>query len=804
MRKLAIIISAIILLLLPSGFSAAGQNAEATFCADSLSKRFSTFSSWCSPEKVYLHLDRAYYASGENIWFSGYVSNASSLSVLPTSNYIYAELLDGYFGVVDRVKIKKGRDGEFAGCIELSDNIESGYYTLRAYTLWQINSDPEYMFHQRVKIIGPVKPSLKEKQLRGPEVDVTFYPEGGRYFAGTKSRIGFRVLDRQGRSIDTSGELIGADGSIILPVGTLHDGMGAFEFIPEKGVKYFLTLGDGKRYPLPEASADGLSLRLMKSAGDIYVEAAGPAKGQYTLVLRDISSVHPLVTLDMDGRPKLMKMPASDMASGINQFLLVDSKGSIVSSRLYYSYPGVAPVCDFEVGTCTHTERSLVSANVYLADSAGKPLDGHFSVSVVRGSFKDFLQDAGVVSFMGLTSELKGAVNDPDHYFDSSVPLKTREMEMDLLMMIQGWTYYDMPKFLSPGKVSIVIRSLKEFVQSARVKIERVLSSKMPKNYFLNILIPRLKYFDKVLVDKAKYITLDSLDFEEGTQFVLDVERSSGMLDYIPKWSGDRFAPTFRYSSPAGSALAVTDPGAIPLESEVAMADTLKAAVVTATAEDIFGGGVSGRLVSRFDMDFYKDRSLVEYVSLSHPTFSYNGENMVNTRGFHGGMNGADQEPETGIGDFEEQTSGYKVSLIVDGNEEPWYVYENVYLEDIAAISITTQPDLLYGGVGGSVNLKLKRGVDISRNDAKPSLLLFVPLGYQVPRYFYSPRYDRGESQSEFDHRNTVYWNPCVKVARGLASIEFCDTDQMDYPYIVRIEGVDSKGRPFSLHTEIR
>ena len=154
MRKSVIIISAIILLLLPSGFSAAGQNAEVTFCADSLSKRFSTFSSWCSPEKVYLHLDRAYYASGENIWFSGYVSNASSLSVLPTSNYIYAELLDGYFGVVDRVKIKKGRDGEFAGCIELSDNIESGYYTLRAYTLWQINSDPEYMFHQKPSIIA--------------------------------------------------------------------------------------------------------------------------------------------------------------------------------------------------------------------------------------------------------------------------------------------------------------------------------------------------------------------------------------------------------------------------------------------------------------------------------------------------------------------------------------------------------------------------------------------------------------------------------------------------------------------------
>ena len=97
------------------------------------------------------------------------------------------------------------------------------------------------------------------------------------------------------------------------------------------------------------------------------------------------------------------------------------------------------------------------------------------------------------------------------------------------------------------------------------------------------------------------------------------------------------------------------------------------------------------------------------------------------------------------------------------------------------------------------MHIALKPGVLRRDADRNPSLLYFVPLGYQVPRYFTSPRYDLGES-GPYDQRNTLWWSPDVKISGGSATISFCNSDQMDYPYIIRIEGISADGRPFSRH----
>ena len=50
---------------------------------DSLLLRYGYFVTWCSPEKVYLHLDRTCYTAGETVWFRGWVQDASAVSALP-------------------------------------------------------------------------------------------------------------------------------------------------------------------------------------------------------------------------------------------------------------------------------------------------------------------------------------------------------------------------------------------------------------------------------------------------------------------------------------------------------------------------------------------------------------------------------------------------------------------------------------------------------------------------------------------------------------------------------------------------
>ena len=106
-------------------------------------------------EHVWVHCDRSLYAAGETIWIRGWVTDSDGAeTVQPTSKFLYVELLrDGAGSVERRVKLK-ARAGLFFGQLELQDDLDSGWYTLRAYTRAQKDWPAEALFHIRVLIRG--------------------------------------------------------------------------------------------------------------------------------------------------------------------------------------------------------------------------------------------------------------------------------------------------------------------------------------------------------------------------------------------------------------------------------------------------------------------------------------------------------------------------------------------------------------------------------------------------------------------------------------------------------------------------
>lgn len=106
-------------------------------------------------ERVLMHCDRSLYAAGERLWFRAWVlDDASGEAVSPPSKFIYVELLrDGIGSVERRIKVKE-RSGMFIGQMDLPDDLESGWYTLRAYTLAQREWPAAEMFHTRLLIRG--------------------------------------------------------------------------------------------------------------------------------------------------------------------------------------------------------------------------------------------------------------------------------------------------------------------------------------------------------------------------------------------------------------------------------------------------------------------------------------------------------------------------------------------------------------------------------------------------------------------------------------------------------------------------
>lgn len=781
----------------------ASRSVAQTVQLDSLVHRYGFYAQWCAPEKLYLHLDRAYYAYGETIWFNGYLVNATQRAVLPESNYIYVELLDSKGGSVVRVKVKRDPSAGFPGHMEIPDNIGSGLYTVRAYTLWNLNNPADYMFHQQVKILGQEPP--KKTSEGAVKLDVSFYPEGGRYFAGSKSYVGFKVMNSLGQSVDVKGWLVDDLGNYESAAVTTHDGMGSFAFVPGLGRNYSFNI-DGKSFPLPAPSSEGMTIGLRRS-GDYYmVRICGATPGRYRLFVRDASEIAPITTLDFNRRELLFKIEARAFRGGINHLLLTDVHGRIVSERLFYVADAPGPVCTLEQRQKTSAARELLSSEVRLAAPDGTPIDGSFSVSVVRGSFARYQQNDDIISYMRLSSELKGTINSPSHYFDESVPEPVRARDLDHLMMIQGWRYYDMDQVEKTDKSSFKLNYAKEMYQSIKGRIERALSSRVPKKFIFTVFIPRIGYTAIEDVEQAKYFSLEDIDLQENTGVFIKVDRMDSGVDYMPKWAGDVFAPPFRYAAAAGVAGQMVERENIPLEANLAMTDTLQAAIVSATV-DPFPNVFGGRTVTSSDLKMFGTFRLTDYVKMQTFGFEYTNGNMVSRRrGFSGSLDGGNQSEEENAAKEddpgEESAGGGAVKLVVDDSEQPWEMFESVTMDDVEAINISTSPDYFYNSPGGLVTLKMKSGVELERHfNLERSMAYFVPLGWQTPKAFYSPRYDQGATSDFFDNRNTIYWNPCISVSDGLAAVEFCNTDQQDYPYIVRIEGRTASGEFFSCHT---
>lgn len=761
---------------------------------DSPENHFRAYAAWCSPEKLYLHIDRTCFTAGETVWFKGWLENASTSAKLQLSNFIYVEILDGKGFTVTRVKIKKDKEG-FPGNIVLPEGLPTGDYTIRAYTLWQLNMGLEYIFNERIKVVGSTRP--KENAVPVAEgLEIGFWPEGGRYFAGAKTAVGFKVTDKHGRYVDFKGKLVNANGRTVMPVSTTHNGMGVFEFFPYAGTSYYLEDADGIRYPLPEPASEGTAVSVKFSRNNVLVSARGLGGGTVSLLIRDLVDLRPIANITLDGKPRTFKLDFDVFRPGINHILAVDASGAIQAERLFYIYDLDTPRCTFEADKTAPDARELITTTLSLKSPEGEPLNGSCSVSIVRGAMSDWQQSDGIVSYMNLSSELKGRIDDPYYYFDPDVPMQQRATAMDLLMMIQGWRYYDLEKILPKDATAPVIKHKKEFWQSIHGRIRRRVSSKPPKNFTFSVVVPKLHSHQSVKVETGTSFLLDSLDFPESTGLYINIGTSRFGATYVPKWDGDTFAPSFAYYPAPGKADVLRTP-VVPLQSLDAV-DTLKAAVVTADTSPTdmmaFGRDLSA------DIAAFGDYTLIEFLSSRVAAFEYDGEVMYNRMVRRSTLTQEHdiENPDVDVLANTEEEGGVK--LVVNGVNEPWWSYDMLMMNELSKIQVSSTPGA-EGGSGGVVSITLRPGIagggSAQRN---PSLLYFVPLGYQQPRFFQSPRYDLGDKGSGYDWRNTIWWSPSVPVREGRVEIRFCNTDQMDYPYVARIEGRTEGGKAFSHH----
>ena len=116
-----------------------------------LLKRMEKYNQKNLQEKVHLHLDKPYYAIGDDIWFKAYVVNTMDGSPSNISNILHVELINEADSVKSQLLLHLA-GGITWGDFKLTDSLGEGNYRIRAYTQWMRNAGPEFMFDKTIKI----------------------------------------------------------------------------------------------------------------------------------------------------------------------------------------------------------------------------------------------------------------------------------------------------------------------------------------------------------------------------------------------------------------------------------------------------------------------------------------------------------------------------------------------------------------------------------------------------------------------------------------------------------------------------
>lgn len=775
-------------------------------------------------EKVYLHFDNTSYYPDDKIWFKCYVVDATTNRPTRLSSTLYVELLNPGGKVIEK-KILRITRGQCHGDFSINHQpFYSGFYEVRAYTRYMMNFGDDVAFsrvfpvfdrpsksgdysHHRIAQNPYVKYGTSRPKAKSyKKIQLQFYPEGGNMIAGVATRVAFEARGRDGITDDWRGRIIDSvtDSTITL-FGPSVDGRGLFTFTPQESRKYkAVVIYDGKEhdFDLPTVMTEGISLSVdnISSPDTARVTIRKPAG---VTVLAGIG-----ITLSTHGTTYFADIMEPDTLSeflinkrnapeGVSVVTLTDIRGNVIADRMFFIDNGKHGRISVSSDKPHYVPTEKVSMELTVTDNDGNPVSTPLSLAIndadnAAGTREDIL------SGLLLSSEIRGYVSNPSRYFSNANP--DRHVQLDLLMMTQGWRRYAWKGI--PNDSPDAIRYLPEKAISVNGKVVSFVKGEPKPDVTLSTIIKERQAPDSIRCTFFETFTTDSsgrFAFDCDVTGEWDLVMSSRekgkkknyriMLDrlfsptpraYYPEEMQLKYVPIVKSDSvivtdSIGSETIVTDEMTMTPDGE--RTRNLDEVVVKAKrhsrADDIRHNRATS--VVSYDMtdelnDFadngqYVGQDLLTVLRKINPNFS----SRFDTNGFE-----------------KIYYKGRGTLFVIDyepSQESDSLNYTYLYLESIKSIYINEE-----------TSIKLKYADPIKYNssniDKYYGCVVFIETdpnrpappgkgtrrtvieGYSIPAEFYHPDYSVMPENE--DYRRTLYWNPDLHTdVNGKVRIEF-------------------------------
>ncbi len=394
---------------------------------------------------LFVHTDKSLYATGDRMWLSTYLLDATT-NIRPLGETaVHVDLLTPAGKLVQHQWLRV-TDGRAPGSFRLSDSLASGTYRLRAYT---DEDDAQHgpAFERSIAVynlVQPIAPSHPERESK--PLDVQFLPEGGRWIEGLPARLGIKAIGSDGKGVLVSGRVVNNEGAEVARFNTSALGMGSVVLTPVEGRKYYAELsynGQQQVVPLPATESEGLLLSAdvvsdTNRLGIIITSTSRLALDSAYILIQQQGRIVDQRKIGLENGIARVSLPVAGLPAGLNQITLYDASAHPQAERLIFipdRLPPLRVLLGLNKTTYQPRERAILSVNLF---DDGIPVVAALSASVT--DVEQVPDDTAAATFQThllLTGELRSHVEQPNNYLTDNSPETRRAL--DNLLLTQGW-----------------------------------------------------------------------------------------------------------------------------------------------------------------------------------------------------------------------------------------------------------------------------------------------------------------------------------------------------------------------------
>jgi len=779
---------------------------------DRINNYIKTFSVNYGPEKIYIHQDKFHYLPGETLWLSAYVVDAASLQPSQKSGVLYVDLVN------DTNKAIKGltlpvEDGVAYGDILLPDDLAAGTYTLTAYTQWQRNFGESYFFQREIILFSPndILPAApKETESR---IDLQFFPEGGDLIAGITQEVAFKATDRQGKGIPIQGSLVDGEGKELLTFSDSHEGMGSFMIHPVADIPLMAKItnsgGDTWEYPLPTPLPQGHALQVDElSASDsikIKVKTTLADVPELWVIIMNVDTlVHAESFSISTEKERQFSFSKSQLPPGVSRITLATDAGEPLAERLLFNRVQPLHTVTIDAEKSSYSTREKVDMSIqFKADNDKIP--ARLSMSVIAEELvPHHSHQENILTYLLLSSELKGKVNSPGYYFEAND--KEHQEALRLLMMTQGWRAFEWEDVMELRYPAIRFAQEQDLTLWGR--LTRSNGDPIADGEALLYLKDQYQTFITTSTNAEGYFGFQGFYFKDTIQVVVQGADKRGNRSDV------EISMLSRQDPPA--------PGPYILSPNLVLQPLQSSDYLQAASEERFQAAESA--IAGMDL---REVLLQEVViegraEVFEPFRLHNRADVTLNRAqlpvapsgnilesLQGRVAGL-QVTQIGMNEFRAVIRGQGTPLyLLDGMPISEGTLQSINQFDISRIEILKGPGStgIYGGrgAGGVIALFTQRG---EPDDVDPErgkhIMTHLAGGYTKTRRFYAPTHVEADSEY-FDYpdwRSTIHWEPNILLNAGTRRLISFFTADTPGRYTVLVEGISTDGQPlFQTHS---